>query len=208
MSQTSKRGVHTDRDFKSGPGGLSSNDFAKWYQNQSISQWKNLDLKAIVDLADVIENVQNEGHTVYIMGNGGSAATASHIATDLSKTAARSDRPRLKCISLSDNVSYLTAIGNDMGYEYIFVRQMENLLNKNDVVILVSGSGNSPNILRAAEYAKKLKALTVGLIGFDGGKLKSMVDITLHVPCHQYGVVEDLHMSVGHIVTFYLKQKK
>ena len=117
-------------------------------------------------------------------------------------------RPQLACISLADNVPFITAIGNDLSFDDIFSRQLENLLGPKDVVMLVSGSGNSPNLLRAAEYANSKGALTVGLLGFDGGKLKGLVKVAVLVESDQYGVIEDLHMSIGHILTFFLKQRR
>ena len=170
--------------------------------------WRGLDLESVAKVASAILEARAAGRQVFVMGNGGSAAIASHIATDLCKTAAVPGAPLVKCISLTDNVPYITAIGNDLSFDRIFSRQLENLLKPKDVVILVSGSGNSANVLEAARLAKARGALTVGLLGFDGGKLKSMVDIPLLVASDQYGVIEDLHMGIGHILTFYLKQLK
>lgn len=191
-----------------GPGGLGAAEFAKWYRAQTVAQWKALDLKAVAKVAAALEGARRDGRTVFVMGNGGSAATASHIATDLCKTAAVAGRPQLACISLADNVPFITAIGNDLSFDDIFSRQLENLLGPKDVVMLVSGSGNSPNLLRAAEYANSKGALTVGLLGFDGGKLKGLVKVAVLVESDQYGVIEDLHMSIGHILTFFLKQRR
>ena len=207
MSANKPKGLFLDRDFKAGPGGLTIGRFARWYRRQLITCWKALDMAAIARIARLVENARDQGRQVLVMGNGGSAATASHIAVDLSKTAAVKGKPLLRCISLTDNVPYLTAIGNDLGYNKVFVRQMENLVRKDDVVILVSGSGNSPNILEAAKYAKAQGASTVGLLGFDGGRLKSLVDISFIVHSDQYGIVEDIHLGINHILAFYLKQK-
>lgn len=190
-----------------GPGGLSAEAFSRWYREEIVSQWQSLDLKSVSRVAEAIVEAQQKGRQVFVVGNGGSAATASHMATDLCKTAAAPGKPLLKCVSLADNVSFITAIGNDLSFDKIFVRQLENLLRPKDVVILISGSGNSANLLEAARYAIKRGALTVGLLGFDGGKLKSLVEIPLLVPCDQYGVIEDIHMGIGHILAFFLKQR-
>ena len=191
-----------------GPGGLTVDQFAQWYRDQEIEQWRVLDLVAIGQIAQAIEKAEKEGKQVFVMGNGGSAATASHIATDWSKTAERKGKRLMRCMSLNDNLPFMTAIANDLGYDEVFVRQLENLLDHGDVVVIISGSGNSPNVVKAAKFAKKRGATTIGLTGFAGGKLRKLVDICLHVNSDQYGVIEDLHMAVGSILAFYLKQRK
>ncbi len=191
-----------------GPGGLSVREFAKWYRDQELRQWQALDLDTIDKIAKALEKAEKTGKQVFVMGNGGSAATASHIATDWSKTAERQGKPLLRCMSLNDNVPFMTAISNDLGYDAVFVRQLENLLNRNDVVVIISGSGNSPNVIKAAEFAQKKDATVIGMTGFSGGKLRKMADICLHIESDQYGVIEDLHMAVGSILAFYLKQRR
>ncbi len=209
MSANKKtRGTRPGGFHATGPGGLGPLDFAKWYRARSVAQWEALDLEAVASLADLVVGARDAGKTVYVMGNGGSAASASHIATDFSKTAEVKGRPGLRCLSLADNAAYMTAIGNDLSFDDIFSRQLENLLRPGDVVLLVSGSGNSGNLLKAARLARARKAKTAALLGFDGGKLKSLVDLPILVASDQYGVIEDLHMAVCHIVTFYLKQLK
>lgn len=194
------------RDYNAGPGGLGPEEFAAWYRERSLEQWGRLDLGPLSRAARALMQARDEGRKIYVMGNGGSAAIASQWSVDLCKTASREGGKPLRCVSLTDNVPYLTAIGNDIGYDQVFVRQLENLLEKDDLVIVISGSGNSPNVVKAAEYARSKGARTVGLLGFDGGKLKSLVDIPVLVPCDQYGVVEDLHQAMTHILTFYLRQ--
>ncbi len=190
-----------------GPGGLPSEDFAAWYRTESFRQWQSLDLQAISSLAKTIEKAEKENREIFVMGNGGSAATASHWATDFSKTAYVAGRPMIRCRCLSENIPYLTAIGNDLSFDDFFSRQLENILNPGDLVILISGSGNSKNLIKACRLAKKRKAQTAGILGFDGGRLKNMVDLKIIVPSNQYGVIEDMHMAIGHILTFYLKQR-
>lgn len=191
-----------------GPGGLSLKKFAEWYREREIEQWNQMDLDAIDAIAKALEKAEKKGKQVFVMGNGGSAATASHIATDWSKTAERVGKPLIRCISLNDNAAFMTAIANDLGYDEVFVRQLKNLLQPNDIVVIISGSGNSPNVIKAAEYAKQIGAVTIGMTGFSGGKLRKMVDICFHVDSDQYGVIEDLHMGAGSILAFYLKQRK
>ena len=191
-----------------GPGGLSVREFAQWYRARELEQWEALDLGAIEKIAKVIEAAEKKGKRIFVFGNGGSAATASHLATDWSKTAERKGKPLIRAISLNDNVPFMTAIGNDLGYEDVFVRQLENLLEPGDVVVMISGSGNSPNIVKAAKFAKKHGATTVGMTGFAGGKLRKLADVCLHIESDQYGVIEDMHMAAGSILAFYLKQRK
>lgn len=208
IKEKNKPGLAADNFTGTGPGGLDVASFAKWYRAAEIEQWERLDLDAVKQIADLLEKAESENAQVFVMGNGGSAATASHIATDWSKTAERVGMPLLRCSSLNDNIAFISAIGNDLGYEKIFVRQLENVLNKGDVVVLISGSGNSPNVIEAANFAKNKGATVVGFTGFSGGELRKLSDVAFHVDSDQYGVIEDMHMAVGSILAFYLKQRK
>lgn len=191
-----------------GPGGLAARDFARWYRDHEIARWYELDLDVIAKIAAAVEKAERTGNQIFVIGNGGSAATASHIATDWSKTAQRNGKRLLRCMSLTDNVPFMTAIANDLGYDQVFARQLENYLRRGDVVVLISGSGNSANVVKAAKFARKSGAVTIGMTGFSGGKLRRLVDICLHVDSDQYGVIEDLHMAAGSILAFYLKQRR
>lgn len=139
---------------------------------------------------------------IYVGGNGGSAAISNHLCCDFMKGA------NFKVISLSCNTPLITAIGNDLGYEKTLSYQLEKLLTGSDVVILISSSGNSPNIIEAAKVAKRLGATLIGMTGFDGGALMTLCDISLHIPTHNYGVVEDCHQSLMHIISQYIAQSK
>jgi D-sedoheptulose 7-phosphate isomerase len=145
--------------------------------------------------------------TVFVLGNGGSASTASHLACDMGKGTAVPGQRRLRVVSLADNQALLTAWANDTCYEMVFKEQLENLLQPGDVVIAISASGNSPNVLRAVEYAKEQGAVTIGLIGFGGGKLKRLVDLDITVSSRNYGQVEDYHLTLNHIISQYLRQR-
>ena len=191
-----------------GPGGLDAKGFARWYRERTFEQWDALDLDALARVAAVIEDAQAKGRFVWVCGNGGSAASAAHVGCDFGKTAAHSGAKPLKAVSLSDNTAFMTAIGNDLSFDETFSRQLENVAASGDVVLLISGSGNSENLLRAAQLSRARGAKVVGLLGFDGGKLKALCDEFLLIPSDQYGVIEDLHMAVAHILTFYLKQKR
>jgi D-sedoheptulose 7-phosphate isomerase len=141
---------------------------------------------------------------VFIIGNGGSAATASHFACDLAKgTVNYPDKNfmRFRASSLTDNVAILTAIGNDMSYEDVFTEQLKNYLNKDDLLLVISASGNSPNLIRAIEYARSQGALIISFLGFGGGKAKQLSDINLMVPNKNYGIAEDFHMIIEHVIT-------
>lgn len=143
---------------------------------------------------------------VIILGNGGSAANASHLANDLNKTPL--DRLGVRALSLTDNLPWITAIGNDFGYEYIFVHQLERLLGQNDLVIAISSSGNSENVLKAVEFANSNGNVTVGILGFGGGKLLSKVKIPIHIPTAkgEYGFMEDGTTFISHAIASYLNK--
>ena len=185
---------------------LSIQSFARDYRKELAAGLAGLNPKAMDAFVKELERVRRQKKTVFLMGNGGSAATASHIANDFAKTAYVDGAPRIRALCLADNVSLLTAIANDISYDDIFSEQLKALAVKGDLVVLISGSGNSPNVLRAAQHAQDFGLKTVGLLGFDGGKLKNMVDILLHIESSQYGVVEDAHLSIGHTISFYFKQ--
>ncbi len=144
---------------------------------------------------------------VFVMGNGGSAATASHFASDLSKNTVVPGRKRFRAICLNDNLPVITALANDLGYDTIFVEQMRNLVRPGDVVIVVTGSGNSPNIIEALKYARSCSATAIGFLGFDGGSAKPMLDAYIHVECHDYGLVEDIHYALGHCFREYFARR-
>jgi len=181
--------------------------FARLYRERSLEQWDSLDLDALARLAAVVEAARENGRFLWVCGNGGSAATAAHVVCDLGKTASSEGAKPLKAVSLSENAAFMTAIANDLSFDETFSRQLENVVAAGDVVLLISASGNSANLLRAAKLARVRGAKVVGLLGFDGGKLRALCDESLLIPSDEYGVIEDMHMAVAHILTFYLKQK-
>ena len=201
-------GTKPGATHKTGPGGQDAKAFAGWYREQALEQWQSFDFQAFERIAKVLEDARSKGHFVWVCGNGGSASTSAHIGCDFGKTASRPEAKPLKAVSLSDNTAFITAVGNDLSFDDIFSRQLENVVASGDVVILISGSGNSPNLLKAAQLSRKRGAKVVGLLGFDGGKLRNLCDEVLLIASDQYGVIEDMHMSVAHMLTFYLKQKK
>jgi D-sedoheptulose 7-phosphate isomerase len=145
------------------------------------------------------------------MGNGGSATLSSHFATDLSKTTLSrvydQKIKRFRVISLTDNVGLLTAYSNDVSYDEVFSQQLSNLVRDHDIIIVITGSGNSPNILKAVDYAKKSNAITIGLLGFDGGKVKPLLDHSILVPSNHYGRIEAMHSMIHHLIVAYLKDR-
>jgi len=148
----------------------------------------------------VLEAYHRHGH-LYILGNGGSASTATHFACDLSKATIVEGRARLRVTSLTDNIALLTAWANDTSYQDVFAEQLANLLNPGDVVVAISASGESPNVLTAVQQARARGATTVAFVGFSGGQLKLAVDAAIHVPSMSYGVVEDCHLVLEHAIT-------
>ncbi len=202
------RGTRPGATLVTGPGGRGVKAFARWYRERAIEQWKALDLNALRRVAAVIETAQSKGRFIWVCGNGGSAAIASHVVCDFGKTAFRAGAKPLKTVSLAGNTSFLTAIGNDLSFDEIFARQLENVAAPGDVVLLISGSGNSTNLLRAAKISRARGARVVGLLGFDGGALQGLCDESVLIPSDQYGVIEEMHMAVAHILTFYLKQTR
>ncbi len=173
-------------------------------------------LKAVMDRVDLgqvasfiaeLERAYQDDRQVFIIGNGGSAGTASHMACDLAKTVLgrRPDRGkrRFRVMSLTDNVPLITAIGNDVGYEHVFTEQLAVFARRGDLLVAITGSGNSPNVVNAVRTAREMGLRTTGMLGFDGGEVLPMLDTPLLIPDFSYGFVEDLHMVLDHLVTAY-----
>ncbi len=174
---------------------------------------ETLDALSIGDVEKVIaalEEAYAQGRQVFIIGNGGSAATASHMACDLAKTVlGKSPHPqtrRFRVLALTDNVPLLTAWGNDVSYHTVFAEQLRNLANPGDLLISITGSGNSPNIVEAVRAAKELGLESIGLLGFDGGAVREMVDKAVIIRSDNYGYIEDMHMILTHLITHFFKQ--
>lgn len=159
-----------------------------------------LDNKTMEVLANVLIECYNKNGTVYIMGNGGSGGTASHVCGDYSKAISMGLPKRFKIISLNDNMPGIMAIANDMSYDDIFVEQLKGGLTKNDVIIGISGSGNSINVVKALEYAKIQNVKTVAFTGFKGGKIKEIANISINVPIMDMEITEDVHLIIFHSI--------
>lgn len=180
--------------------------------NYGIEFKRCIDQLPVYQIAAVAEHLfdaYREDKLVMIIGNGGSAATASHLACDLGKTILGNDpqsvNRRFRAMALTDNMPLMTAWANDVNYNTVFAEQMKPWVRRNDLVIAVSASGNSANIVEAVKTARQLGAYTIGFLGFDGGKVAKLVDLPIIVRSDNYGYIEDLHMMFGHMVTAYIK---
>lgn len=189
-----------DRFFTSEPA-----TFAKAYIEYLQSVLGRIDTADIGRFVETLLDARRRGATIFFIGNGGSAATSSHFANDLAYGTNEYKQP-FRVISLTDNVPVLTALGNDFGYEEIFIRQLRVLAKQGDVLVGISASGNSPNLIKAFDYALTFGIKTVAITAFDGGKMKTMADECIHVPTEpkEYGPAEDAHMVLDHLVAAYL----
>jgi D-sedoheptulose 7-phosphate isomerase len=182
----------------------SGRQFADGYLGYLTEILAALDRSAIARFADELLAARERNARIFFLGNGGSAATASHWVSDLTRWRGRPFR----ALSLTENVAVLTAIANDYGYGHVFRQQLENLMGLGDVVVAISASGNSENVLSAIEYGNANGATTVGLTGFDGGRLSALAQVVVHAPTAtgEYGPAEDVHLILDHLVTSYLWQ--
>ena len=179
--------------------------FAEAYLDYLTSVLKTIDTREIGQFIETLLDARERGATIYFIGNGGSAATASHFANDIAIGTNSYEKP-FRAVSLTDSNAIITAVGNDFGFEEIFVRQLRVLGRPGDVVVAISASGNSPNLLKTFDYAKKVGIKTVAITAFDGGKMKQISDEGVHVPTapKEYGPAEDAHMVLDHLVGAYL----
>jgi D-sedoheptulose 7-phosphate isomerase len=162
--------------------------------------------EALRDAAELLLDAQANGRRVYVMGNGGSASTASHFVCDLIKTAQVPGYRPLRAFALTDNPALVTAIGNDLSYDESFSLQIKALVEPEDLVIAISASGKSPNIIAGLVAATTIGAQTIGFLGFDGGPARALVDVSIHVPWHDYGIVESVHLGVVHALTLAIRR--
>ncbi|OGO52446.1 MAG: hypothetical protein A2148_02710 [Chloroflexi bacterium RBG_16_68_14] len=166
-----------------------------------------LDTDVVDAITEVLLRARDQGRTVFIIGNGGSPATSAHMATDLCKVTAVDGQPGVRAVSLPDNVALLTAWSNDAAYEYSFSGPLQAYLEPGDVLIAISASGRSPNVLEATRLANRMGAVTIGLTGFGGGELVRIAQISLVADAHDYGLVEDAHLAVNHALTAAVKAR-
>ena len=174
------------------------------YLEREMNAIQNLDLDAINEVMNVLEEARVAGKRIFICGNGGSAATASHFCCDFNKGVSETQEVKYNFECLSDNIPTMMAVANDIGYEDIFRFPLKNKMKSNDVLIGVSGSGNSQNIVNAMEYAKSIGGTTIALVGFSGGKMKELADYTIHVRIDDMQISEDIHMILDHLMMYVL----
>lgn len=181
---------------------LATTDYVRTYLGRLENVLKTIDLKQVSKLGELLADAREHGRQVFICGNGGSAALASHLAVDLGKGCSRNREKRFRVISFTDNTPWLTALGNDLSYEDVFVEQLKNYAEKGDLLLAISGSGNSKNVLKALQYANQIGCQTAGISGFAGGKLKDLVEHHVHIKADHMGLIEDGQMVVGHILVY------
>ena len=160
----------------------------------------NLDRGEVVQFADILEKARLQSNKVFIFGNGGSGSTATHFACDINKGASMGQDKRHRIIALTDNIPTMLAYSNDMSYDDVFVEQLKNFIEPGDVVIGISGSGNSKNIIKAIEYANQLENTTIGITGFEGGKLKQISTYSVNANRNDMQISEDVHMILVHLM--------
>lgn len=191
-----------DKIFKKS---ISVSDYSESYLKYLNEVLTSISLRDIDNFINVLLNARERGSTIFFIGNGGSAATASHFANDIAIGSREYKKP-FRVLSLCDNQAVITAIANDDGYKKIFSQQLKVLLKEQDVVVAISASGNSPNLIDALKVSKEMNAISVGISAFDGGLMKELVDFSVHVPTEkgEYGPAEDAHMVLDHLVANYL----
>ncbi len=180
-------------------------EYYEKYTEELNEALKGLDKAEIQKLWEKMEEIRLSGGKIFVLGNGGSAAAASHWICDFSKGINTDSSRRLKIYSLADNLSVATALGNDFSYDEIFSEQLKNVLTKEDLVISLSVSGSSSNLVNAHLYAKEKGAFTAAIIGDYHGKLEQVSDLVIAVPSRNYGIVEDIHMTIDHVVSQYMR---
>jgi D-sedoheptulose 7-phosphate isomerase len=182
------------------------NAFLEKYKANVLQVIQCLDLEKIGQVIDVLAEAREKGRRIFVCGNGGSASTASHFACDMVKGASFNRAKRFRIMALTDSVPTLTAYSNDVSYECVFVEQLKNFAEPGDVVMAISGSGNSPNVLRALEYGNSIGCVTVALSGRDGGKLGPLAKLHVCAAHPHMGRIEDAHMIAAHMICYYFME--
>jgi len=183
------------------------NLYFKQYCSELIDTINNLTSKDLNPIVNILWDAYKGNKKIYVIGNGGSAATASHYVCDFAKGTAVPGEKRLKIMSLTDNVAHMTAISNDISYHEVFKEQLENLLEPGDILLCISASGNSPNLVQAVNYANSVNVTTIGILGFNGGRMKELTATNIVVDNFNYGQVEDIHLMLGHVLSQYLRKR-
>ena len=184
------------------------NAFPAAYKAALLGALETVDLEKVAQAIEIFRQARQQSRRIFVCGNGGSASTASHFVCDMLKGASYGKRARFRIMALTDSLPTITAYSNDVGYECVFVEQLKNFAEPGDVVMAFSGSGNSPNVLRAVEYGNALGCRTVALTGRDGGKLGPMAELNLQVWEPHMGRIEDAHMVVMHMICYYFMEER
>ena len=178
-------------------------DFPELYKADLLRSIETVDLEKVRRAIDILSRARDEGRQIFVCGNGGSASTASHFACDMVKGASFGRRRRFRIMALTDSLPTLTAYSNDVSYDCVFAEQLKNFAQPGDVVMAFSGSGNSPNVLRAVEYGNSLGCQTIAMTGRDGGKLGALAQLNIQVSHAHMGHIEDGHMVAMHMIVYY-----
>lgn len=181
--------------------------YANEYFERLAAASATIDRDQVEKAASLLAQVANDGKRIYCCGNGGSAAISNHLVCDCVKGIRTDSTIKPQVVSLSSNIEIITAIGNDIGYDQIFRFQLESLAQPGDLLIVISSSGGSPNIIEALEWAGENDVASIAMTGFSGGKSREIADISLHVDADNYGIIEDLHQSLMHLLAQYTRQK-
>ena len=179
-------------------------EFVEDYYQQYIRVLNSFDKRSLEPVLDVFLNVRDNNGILWVAGNGGSAAIGDHTVCDVTKGTHRENQPTIKSVSLTANSAMLTALGNDISYEDVFSQQLKYYLGKNDALLVVSSSGNSPNVVKACEYANSRGIPTIAFVGFKGGVLRDIAKHCVWIPIENYGMAEDAHQSLMHVTTQYI----
>ena len=183
-------------------------DFAVEYRSRLSSALDRVDTEKVAQAIDWLRQARDDGRSIFVCGNGGSASTASHFACDIVKGASYRQQQRFRIMALNDSLPTLTAYSNDVGYDCVFAEQLRNFAAPGDVVMALSGSGNSVNVVNAIEYANSIGCRTIALSGRDGGRLAPMAQLNIHVPEPHMGRIEDAHMMVCHMICYYFMERE
>lgn len=183
-------------------------NFAEQYRLQLIGALGKIDTIKVAQAVDWLRQARDDGKQIFVCGNGGSAATASHFACDIVKGASYQQKQRFRLIALTDSLPTLTAYSNDVDYASVFVEQLKNFAEPGDVVMALSGSGNSANVVAAIEYGNSIGCKTIALSGRDGGKLGPSAQLNIHVEEPHMGRIEDAHMAICHMISYYFMETR
>mgnify|MGYP003956630795 CR=1 FL=1 len=186
-------------------------DFSIDYLNHINEVFSKVDKRKLNQLVNCFKVIRKKGHTLFAIGNGGGAATATTLANDLGFDILKKTKTKkpFRILSLTDNNAVTTAIANDTGYENLFLNQLSIHFKRNDYLLIFSASGNSKNLIKAAQFVRKKKGKVIGIIGFDGGKLKNLCDLCIHLPTNkgEYGPVEDIQLMINHMLSHWFQKK-